>query len=99
MATSTITEQIENNSLTSIQQIISTPKHITRSSLTHVNDNESFIEGLPNTDVADKCNDLVARKLINIRESDLNGTGVLPILKTRLLSFLTVLNLPPQMKN
>ena len=68
----TITEQIQNNSLTNIQQLISTPKRITRSSLTQVNDNESFIESLPNTDLANKCNDLVARKLINIRESNLN---------------------------
>ena len=87
MATSTITEQVEENSLTSIQQLISTPMRITRSYLTQVNDNVSFIEGLPNTDLADKCNDLVARKLINIRESNLNETGVLSLPNDHIVEF------------
>ena len=63
MASSTITQQVENISLplANIQQLITTPQCITRSTLTRVNDTESSIECLPNSDLADKCNDLVAR--------------------------------------
>ena len=88
MATTTVTNQIEDNSLTSITQLISTPKLIIRISLTQVNENESFIEALPNTDLAHKCNDLIAKKLINIRESDLNETGVLLISNEYIIEFL-----------
>ena len=87
MATSTITEQVENKSLANIQQLISTPQRITRSTLTKVNDMESSIEGLPGTDTADKWNDLFARKLINIRESNLNETGVLHIPNDHIVEF------------
>ena len=63
MAASTITQQGENISLplANIQQLITTPQRITRSTLTRVNYTESSIECLPNTDPADKCNDPVAR--------------------------------------
>ena len=63
MATQVVTKQIEDNSLTNIQQLISTPRRITRSSLTKVHENGNFSEDLPNTDLAKKCNDLIAKKL------------------------------------
>ena len=71
MATKVVTEQIED-----IQQLISTQRRITRSALTQVHENGNFIENLPNTDLAKKCNCLIAKRLINIRESDLNKVNV-----------------------
>ena len=98
MASSTITEQVESHSLplANIQQLITTPQRITRSTLTRVNDMESSIECLPGTDPADKCNNLVARKLINIRETELNGTGVLPLSHDHVVEFLNGFQSTPQ---
>ena len=81
MASATLTEQVESISLplTNIQQLIQSPQRITRSTLTRVDDMQSSIECLPGVDPIDKCNDLVARKLINVREAELNGIGGLPL--------------------
>ena len=74
MATQVVTEQIKD-----IQQLVRTPRHLTRSSLVHAHENGNFIEDLPNTDLAKKCNDLIAKKLINIREAHLNEANILPV--------------------
>ena len=65
--------------------------------LTRVNDTESSIECLPNTDPADKGNDLVARKLINIREAELNSTGILPLSHDHVVEFLNGFQSSPQL--
>ena len=98
MASLTITEQVESLScpLANIQQLITTPQCITRSTLTRVNDVESSIECLPGTDLADKCNKLVARKLINVREAELNGTGVLLLSHDHVFEFLNGFQSTPQ---
>ena len=96
MATSTITEQVQSNSLANIQQLISTSQGITRRTLTKINDMKSSIEALPDTDPADKCTDLVARKLINIREYNLNETGVLPLHNDNIVEFLNGFKPTPQ---
>ena len=98
MAASTITQQIENISLplANIQQLITTPQRITRSTLTRVNDTESSIECLTNTDPADKFNDLVARKMINIREAELHSFGVLPLSNNHIIEFLNGFRSTPQ---
>ena len=83
MATQVVTEQIKD-----IQQLISTPRRITRSSLAQVHENGKFIDDLPNTDSAEKCNNLIAKKLINIRESHLNEARILPISNEFIIKFL-----------
>ena len=62
MAASTNTQEVENISLPlpHIQQLITTPQHLTRSTLTRIDDTQNSIKCLHNTDPADKCNDLVA---------------------------------------
>ena len=58
MATQVLTEQIKD-----IQQIVRTPRRITRSALAKAHENGNFIEDLPNTDLAEKCNDFIAKKI------------------------------------
>ena len=98
MACSTITEEVESLSLplANIEQLVQSPQRITRSTLTRVNDMQSSTECLPGTDPADKCNDLVARKLINAREAELNGTGVLPLSHDHVVEFLNGFQSTPQ---
>ena len=101
MAASTITQEVENISLPlpHIQQLITTLQCIDRSTLTRITDTENSIECLPNTDPADKSNDLVARKLINVREAELHSSGVLPLPNDLIVEFLKDFNLPLQMIN
>ena len=98
MASSTVIKQVESLSLplANIQQLVQSPQHITRSTLTRVNDMESSIECLPGIDPADKCNDLVARKLINAREAELNGTGLLLLFHDHVIEFLNGFQSTPQ---
>ena len=83
MATQVVTEQIKD-----IQQLVRTPRRLTRSSLVHAHENGNFIEDLPNTDLAEKCNDLIAKKLINIREAHLNEANILPVSNEFITEFL-----------
>ena len=70
----TLMEQIED-----MQQITSTPRRITRSTLTRSNGNGVFIEGLLDVDLSEKCDDFIAKKLINIQEANLREASILPV--------------------
>ena len=83
MATQVVTEQIED-----IQQLVRTPRRITRSALAQAHEDGNFIEELPNTDLAEKCNDIIAKKLINIREAHLKEANILPVSKEFMTKFL-----------
>ena len=51
----------------------------TRSTLTRSNEDGVFIEGLPDVDSSEKCDDFIAKKLINIQEANLSEANILPI--------------------
>ena len=69
-----LTEQIKN-----IQEIVRTPTQITRSALAQAHENGNFIKDLPNIDLAEKNEDFIAKKLINIKEAHLNEANILPV--------------------
>ena len=78
----TVTQQIED-----MQQITNTPRRITRSTLTRSNRNDVFIEGLPDVDLSEKCDDFITKKLINIQEANLREASILPVSKNFLIDF------------
>ena len=72
--TTILTEQIED-----MQQIMRTPRRITRNALARSNEGGVFIEGLLDVDLSEKCDDFIAKKLINIQEAHLNEANILPV--------------------
>ena len=70
----TLTEQIENT-----QQLIDSPRRVTRATLTRANGNDVFIEGLMDVNLDEKCDDLIVIKIINIQEANLHEASILPV--------------------
>ena len=70
----TLTEQIENT-----EQLIDSPRRVTRATLTQANGNVLFIEGLTDVNLDDKCDDNTAIKMINIQEAKLCEANILPV--------------------
>ena len=80
--TTILTKQIKD-----MQQTMSTPRRITRSTLARSNEDGIFIESLPDVDLSEKCNDFIAMKLIMIQEAKLSEAKILHISKKFLADF------------
>ena len=55
--------------------------------MSQAHENGNFMDDLPNVDLAEKCDDVIAKKLINIREAHLNEADILLVLNEFMTDF------------